>query len=102
MLATLLLASTLFFHVAKPTWILTYHCDAPLDYCDGKWDGKRAFMSKQGAIDWAESNYQFRPVMLAHGQDRFECNVSYINIEDPDEFTRLRKEVSCDDKFDYE
>jgi hypothetical protein len=88
----------LFLLSHREPWVLEYHCEASSeDFCnDGGHGAEKSFPSKQEAIDWIQSNYIYSPEALRHGDVRLACMVTYLDGDDPDPITRLRKEVDCD------
>ena len=94
-----MLAIVLFFLLGhREPWVLEYHCEgSSADFCtDGGPGAEKSFPSKQEAIDWIQGNYIYRPEALRHGDVRMACVVTYLDDDDPDPITRLRKEVDCD------
>ena len=82
----------------REPWVLEYHCEgSSKDFCsvDGH-EAEKSFPSKQEAIDWIQGNYIYWPEALRHGNVRMACVVTYLDDNDPDPITRLRKEVDCD------
>ena len=88
----------LFLLSHREPWVLEYHCEASSeDFCsDGGHGAEKSFPSKQEAIDWIQGNYIYWPDTLRHGDVRMACVVTYLDGDDPDPITRLRKEVDCD------
>ena len=94
-----MLAIILFFLLSRrEPWVLEYHCEGSSeDFCsDGGHGAEKSFPSKQEAIDWIQGNYIYSPDALRHGDVRMACLVTYLDDDDPDPITRLRKEVDCD------
>ena len=94
-----MLAIILFFLLShREPWVLEYHCEGSSgDFCtDGGHGAEKSFPSKQEAIDWIQGNYIYLPEALRHGDVRMACVVTYLDDDDPDPITRLRKEVDCD------
>jgi hypothetical protein len=95
-LAIILFFLSLLSH--RELWVLEYHCEASSEeFCsDGGHGAGKIFPSKQEAIDWIQGNYIYWPDTLRHGDVRMACVVTYLDGDDPDPITRLRKEVDCD------
>ena len=94
-----MLALILFFLLShREPWVLAYHCErSSRDFCnDGGHEAEKSFPSKQEAMDWIQGNYIYSPDALRHGDVRMACVVTYLDDDDPDPITRLRKEVDCD------
>ena len=82
----------------REPWVLEYHCEASSeDFCsDGGHVAEKSFPTKQEAMDWIQGNYIYWPEALRHGDVRMACVVTYLDDDDPDPITRLRKKVDCD------
>ena len=91
-----MLTLILFFLLShREPWVLEYHCEG--SFCtDGGHGAEKSFPSRQEAIDWIQGNYIYPPDALRHGDVRMACVVAYLDDDDPDPITRLRKEVHCD------
>ena len=96
MLAIILFFLFLLSH--REPWVLEYHCEgSSQDFCsDGGRGAEKSFPTKQEAIDWIQGNYIYWPDALRHGDVRMACVVTYLDGDDPDPITRLRKEVDRD------
>lgn len=90
----------LLFSLTHQPWVLIVYCDswATSEMCTYEYAHREhSFESKQEALDWIHENYVYVPGVLHHGEDSFDCRYEYLDAEDSDSYTRMRKIVTCDD-----